>query len=81
MKEEAVPAYAEQRPLNPSPFADLESMQLDRALGNALFGQELGNLQALIALELDDLARLFVVDEGTVAGEFLRMPCKRIAER
>jgi len=53
-------------------------MQLDRALRNALFSQELGNLKTLIALELDDLARLFVVDEGTIAGEFLQTSRKRL---
>jgi len=33
-----------------------ESVKFDRGLGDALFGEEVGDLEALIALELDDLA-------------------------
>jgi len=39
-----------------------EAVEFDRGLGDALFGEEVGNLEALIALELDDLAKFFVVD-------------------
>lgn len=33
--------------------------------------KELSDLGSLISLELDDLSRLVVLDDGTVAGEFL----------
>ena len=33
--------------------------------------EEVADLDALVALELDDLPHLLVVDEGAVAGEFL----------
>ena len=46
-------------------------MQLHGAPGDALFGQEVLNLNPLVTLELDDLASLLVFDEGTVASEFL----------
>ena len=49
----------------------LETVNLDSALGNALLGEELRNLYTLITLELDDLAGLLIIDEGTVAGKFL----------
>lgn len=50
---------------------ELETMQLDGALGDTLFGQEVLNLDPLVTLELDDLAGLLIFDEGTVASEFL----------
>ena len=50
----------------------LETVNLDSALGNALLGEELRNLYTLITLELDDLAGLLIIDEGTVAGKFLQ---------
>jgi hypothetical protein len=40
----------------------LEAVEFDRGLGDALFGEEVGDLEALIALELDDLAKFVVVD-------------------
>ena len=46
-------------------------MNLDRVLGNALLDEECGDLQPLITLELDDLASLLIIDEGSVASEFL----------
>ncbi len=46
-------------------------MNLDSRLGNAFLDQEGGDLQPLVALELDDLASLLIINEGTVAGEFL----------
>lgn len=48
-----------------------EPVNLDGTLGNALLSEELGNLYTLITLKLDDLASLLIIDEGTVAGEFL----------
>jgi len=50
---------------------ELETMQLDGVLGDTLFGQEVLNLNSLVALELDDLASLLIFDEGTVASKFL----------
>jgi len=46
-------------------------VHLYRGLVQSIFRQERGNLDALIALELDDLPHLLVVDKGAVAGEFL----------
>lgn len=39
-----------------------EAVEFDRGLGDALFSEEVGDLEALIALELDDLAKFFVVN-------------------
>jgi hypothetical protein len=47
-------------------------VKLDRRLGDALLGEEAGDLEPLIALELDDLAELFVVDKSTVACKILQ---------
>ena len=47
-------------------------MQLDGIPRNTLFGEEVGYLGPLITLKLDNLTHLFVVDDGTVAGKFLR---------
>lgn len=46
-------------------------MQLDGVLRDSFFCQEIGDLYPLITLQLDDLAHLLVVDEGTIASEFL----------
>jgi len=40
----------------------LESVEFDQGLRDALFGEEVGDLETLIALELDDLAKFCVVD-------------------
>ena len=48
-----------------------EAVEFNRRLGDALVGKEVGDLEALIALELDDLAKFFVVDKGTVACKIL----------
>ena len=53
-------------------------MQLDGALGNALLDQKGLNLEPLVALELDDLASLLILDEGTVASEFLSDRAKSV---
>lgn len=53
------------------------AVNLDALLG-LLLGQELGvdeklaDRRPLVALELNDLARLGVLDDGAVAGELLR---------
>jgi len=49
----------------------LETMQLDGVLGDTLLSYEVLNLDPLVALELDDLASLLILDEGTIASEFL----------
>ena len=46
-------------------------MQLDGGLGDTLLGQEVLNLDPLVALELDNLTSLLIFDEGTIASEFL----------
>ena len=46
---------------------DLDGLFLDGQLG----GEELGDLEPLVALELDDLAHLGVLDDGAVAGKVL----------
>ena len=48
-----------------------ESVHLDRGPRDSLFDKEVGNLGALVSLELDDLTGLFVVDKCAVASEFL----------
>jgi hypothetical protein len=48
-----------------------EPVEFDRRLWNALFSQEVGDLETLIALELDDLAKFFVVNKSTVACKIL----------
>lgn len=47
-------------------------MQLDSGPWDPLFSEEVGDLDPLITLELDNLAHLLVVDEGSVAGKFLQ---------
>ena len=46
-------------------------MHLDGRLLYSIFAKEVGNLGALIPLELDDLSHFLVVDESSVASEFL----------
>ena len=46
-------------------------MDLDCGPGDTLVDQESVDVGTLIALELNDLTRLFVVNKGTVACEFL----------
>jgi len=58
---------------------ELETVQLDGVLGDAQFGQEVGNLDPLVTLELDDLAGLLIFDEGTVASEFLSDRTKSVS--
>lgn len=48
-------------------------MQLDGRPGDPFLGEEVGDLDSLIALELDDLAHFLVVNEGSVAGKFLQI--------
>jgi len=40
-------------------------------LTNALVDEELGDVGSLIALELDHLTKLGIIDNGTVAAELL----------
>ena len=53
-------------------------MNLDRVLGDALLNEECGDLQPLITLELDDLAGLLIINESTVASEFLTMVYRQL---
>ena len=46
-------------------------MNLDTIPGNALLNKESRNLGTLVALELDNLSSLFVVNKSAVACEFL----------
>ena len=46
-------------------------MDLDGALRDALLNKECGDLQPLVALQLDDLSSLLILNESTVAGKFL----------
>lgn len=50
----------------------LEPMQLDSVPRDALFDKEVCNLDPLIALKLDDLTHLLIVNEVAVASELLR---------
>ena len=49
----------------------LETVDLDSSFGDTFLDKEVGDLQTLITLELDNLPSLFVVNESTVACEFL----------
>lgn len=51
--------------------AELEPVQLDGVLRNSLFGEEGGDLEPMVTLQLDDLSHLFVLDERPVTGKFL----------
>lgn len=53
------------------PTSNSEPVHLDGGPGDTFFSKEGEYLGPLITLELDDLAHLFVLDEGAVAGEFL----------
>ena len=48
-----------------------ETVDLDGALRDALLNKECGDLQPLVALQLDDLSSLLILNESTVAGKFL----------
>lgn len=63
------------------PLNTLEPMQLDGTLGDAFLDEEVGDLKALVALELDDLPVLLVVNEGAVAGKLLLDGSARSSER
>lgn len=54
------------------PTSNSEPVHLDGGPGDTFFSKEGEYLGPLITLELDDLAHLFVLDEGAVAGEFLK---------
>jgi hypothetical protein len=47
-------------------------VNFDSARGNALFNEEAVDLLSLVALELNDLAHLLVINKGAIAGEILR---------
>lgn len=47
-------------------------MQLDGLLVYSVLGEEIGDLESLIALQLDDLTHLLILDKSTVARKFLR---------
>jgi hypothetical protein len=50
----------------------LEAVDLNAVLlADALFNKDLADLGAMVALQLDDLAELFVLDNGAVAGKLL----------
>jgi hypothetical protein len=59
---------------NTDTVSALETVNLDRRLRDALLDEERGDLLALVALELDDLPHLRVLDERAVARELLRAP-------
>jgi len=47
-------------------------VHLDGRLLDTILGEEVGDLGTLVALELDNLAHLLVVNKSAVAGEFLK---------
>lgn len=51
-----------------------EPVHFDSGLVDFVLDEERRDLGPLVALQLDDLAHLLVVDEGAVAGEFLLCP-------
>lgn len=55
-----------------SPMPYLEPMQLDSVPGDALFGEEVCNLDPLVTLKLNDLTHLFIINEVAVASELLK---------
>jgi len=58
--------------LSPIPISlHLEPMQLDGRLRNSLLDKEIGDLDSLISLELNDLAKLLVVNESAIASKLL----------
>ena len=50
----------------------LEPMQLNSVFRDALFGEEIGNLDPLVTLKLNDLTHLLIVNEIAVASKFLQ---------
>ena len=50
---------------------ELKPMQLDGSLGDPFLGQEVRDLETLIALKLKDLTHFVVIDESAIACEFL----------
>jgi len=46
-------------------------VNLDGVLGDAFFDEEVGYLETLITLELDDLTGLLIINEGAVTSKFL----------
>jgi hypothetical protein len=46
-------------------------MQLDGGLGDTLFGEEVRYLGPLVTLKLYDLTHVDIVDERSIASEFL----------
>ena len=57
--------------LNSSPLLNLESVQLDRALGNTLLCEECGYFEPLVSLELDYLTEFIIVNKSAIASKFL----------
>ena len=56
-------------------YRRLETVDLDRILRNAFFDKESRYLQPLVTLKLNDLAGFFIINESTVASEFLMERC------
>lgn len=52
-------------------------MDLDLGLVNSIFDQEGGDLGSLITLKLNDLTHLLVINQSSVAGEFLEKSERR----
>jgi len=50
---------------------DSEPVHFNGVLGDTLLREEVGYLETLITLQLNDFARLLIIDEGTVASKFL----------
>jgi len=55
-----------------SPMPYLEPMQLDGVPRDALFDEEVGNLDPLVTLKLNDLTHLRIVNEVAVASKLLQ---------
>ena len=51
----------------------IKLLQMSNIELQAFVDQERGDLQSLVALELDNLASLLIINEGTVAGKFLHV--------
>lgn len=66
-------------PPNP-PMSHLEPMQLDSVPRDALFNEEVCNLDPLITLKLNNLTHLLIVNEVAVASEFLQRFGKPISK-
>ena len=52
--------------------SDLETVDLDSRLLQAVLDEERRDLGALVSLQLNDLTHLLVLNKGTVAGKLLR---------